>query len=135
MGRRTMQTLLERGSYFAFRKGFFYLLRWSCFHSLLTTLIFSSFLSRTWYIKVDGSGDAPTIKAGVDSSTAGDTVFVAAGIYELEQFIILKQGIVLKSENGVSFVSFLTLLMRRRGISSKSCIHHLQHIEPSNRHI
>jgi len=36
---------------------------------------------RTWYIKEDGTGDAPTVEAGVDSSGAGDIVLVAPGHY------------------------------------------------------
>ena len=37
--------------------------------------------SATWYIKSDGTGDAPTIQAGITASTNGDTVLVAAGTY------------------------------------------------------
>lgn len=37
--------------------------------------------ARTWHIYSDGSGDAPTVAAAIDSAAAGDTVLVAPGSY------------------------------------------------------
>lgn len=48
---------------------------------LLTTATPVVALGRTWYIKADGTGDAPTIQAGVDAASPGDVVLVAAGSY------------------------------------------------------
>lgn len=54
--------------------------------------------SRTWHVKPDGSGDAISIQTAVDSSSAGDSVVVAAGTYY--ESILLDKGIILVSELG-----------------------------------
>jgi hypothetical protein len=64
--------------------------------------------SRTWYVKVDGTGDAPTIRAGIDSAQAGDDVLVGPGTYTWTSegatgvygMIMMKAGIWLHSEAG-----------------------------------
>jgi hypothetical protein len=56
--------------------------------------------ARAWYIKPDGSGDAPTIQAGVDSAAVGDTVLVACGTY-FERGIDITRGLTLAGETGV----------------------------------
>ncbi len=37
--------------------------------------------ARTWYVKPDGTGHAPTIQAGVDSAAGGDVVLLADGVF------------------------------------------------------
>jgi len=37
--------------------------------------------SRTWYVTPDSTGDAPTIRAAIDSAEVGDEVLVAPGTY------------------------------------------------------
>lgn len=50
--------------------------------AIILGMVFASIAqSRTWYVKVDGTGDAPTIEAAVDSAQDGDEVIVAPGAY------------------------------------------------------
>jgi len=55
--------------------------------------------SRTWHILENGTGDAPTIQAGIDSSAVGDTVLVGSGTY-VENINFLGKDIVVKSKMG-----------------------------------
>ena len=56
-------------------------------------------LARTWRISQDGTGDAPTIQAAIDSAVAGDVILVGPGRY-LENLDFLGKPIVLRSELG-----------------------------------
>jgi parallel beta-helix repeat protein len=55
--------------------------------------------TRTWRVNQEGTGDAPTIPAAVDSSAAMDTILVAPGTY-VQQFIFLISNLTLLSEGG-----------------------------------
>jgi len=54
---------------------------------------------RTWHIRADGSGDAPTVQAGIDSSRDGDVVLVGPGTY-YENINLRGRAIHLVSEAG-----------------------------------
>jgi hypothetical protein len=55
--------------------------------------------ARTWHIEPDGTGDAPTVQAGIDSAAVGDTVLLACGSY-YERNVVLKSDITVRSESG-----------------------------------
>ncbi|MCK4546467.1 MAG: right-handed parallel beta-helix repeat-containing protein [Candidatus Eisenbacteria sp.] len=54
--------------------------------------------ARTWHVLPDGSGDAPTIAAAVDSCAAGDSVFISNGNYQ-ETNIVLDKPLSIRGES------------------------------------
>jgi hypothetical protein len=69
-------------------------------------------------IRVDGSGDAPTVQAGIDSSRHGDTVLVGPGTY-YENIDLKGRQIHLKGEEGAE----ATILDGSRGDTSVIACH------------
>lgn len=55
--------------------------------------------AKTWNVYVDGSGDAPTIAAAVDSAATGDCIFVYPGIYR-EHDIVIETPVMMKGVYG-----------------------------------
>jgi hypothetical protein len=71
---------------------------------VLLTLVFlivssSQLYARTWHINPDGTGEAPTLAAAIDSSSAGDVIELACGTY-IEWGLMVKSGITIRSETG-----------------------------------
>ncbi len=54
---------------------------------------------RTWVVNVQGTGDAPTVQAAIDSAVTGDIVEVGPGRY-LENIDYLGKDIVVRSQEG-----------------------------------
>lgn len=77
-------------------------------HFLVTiacvALISTSLPAATWHITSDGSGDAPTIQAGIDSAAAnGDTLLLGDGFYTgpgNRNIVCLDKSVTIRSEAG-----------------------------------
>jgi predicted outer membrane repeat protein len=66
-------------------------------------------VARTWRVAVDGSGDAPTIQAAIDSAAIGDEVLLEPGTYTWTSqgaggpsMLRLTRGVLLRGEAGRS---------------------------------
>ena len=54
---------------------------YACTSALILAALAVSALAATIYVKPDGSGDYPTIQAGINAAVTGDIVLLAAGTY------------------------------------------------------
>ena len=63
--------------------------------------------ARTWYVTVDGTGDAPTLHAAADSAHAGDTILVGPGEYRFNVTLHVPSDVVMRSEGGPYVTRFL----------------------------
>jgi len=76
--------------------------------------------SRVWYVRTDGTGDAPTIQAAVDSSGAGDSILVASGTYGPGVvYVLSKDNLTIRSEQGANetFIQSIFLFETSTGIT------------------
>jgi hypothetical protein len=77
---------------------------------LLTVLVFthSPASARTWFITPAGTGDTPTIQAGIDSAAAGDTLLLADGEFSGEgnrNIDSMGKAIVITSASGSTVIN------------------------------
>jgi len=77
-----------------------HLIHLSALALLIGALMATPAAAATWYILPDGTGDAPTIQAGLDACAENDTVLVAAGTFYENLTWPYTQGLVLTSESG-----------------------------------
>jgi hypothetical protein len=69
----------------------------------VSLVLVDSAVARTWYVAADGSGDAPTIAAAIDSSISGDVILVGPGVHYVAKFdggVLMKPLTSLISEAG-----------------------------------
>lgn len=55
---------------------------------------------RAWVVKADGSGDAPTIHAAIDSAVTGDGIVVWGGYYTEDDLVVDGKDINFQYQNG-----------------------------------
>jgi hypothetical protein len=66
---------------------------------LLLSLV-GPLMAKNWFVSPDGSGDAPTIQAAVDSASSGDNIMVEGGIY-YEEVVVDVKSLSIKASGGI----------------------------------
>ena len=59
---------------------------------------------RAWVVKADGSGDAPTIHAAIDSAVTGDGIVVWGGYYTEDDLVVDGKDINFQYQNGTPVI-------------------------------
>lgn len=59
---------------------------------------------RAWVVKADGSGDAPTIHAAIDSAATGDGIVVWGGYYSENGLVVDGKDINFQYQNGTPII-------------------------------
>lgn len=99
---------------------------------LVLVLVSTHASARTWYIKPDGTGDAPTIQAGINSAAAGDTLLLEGGTYLGDgnhDIDYLGKALVVRSESGVAADCILECEGSHRGFIFQNGEGHLAVLE------
>ena len=70
--------------------------------TLMVLACIDTCLGETWYVRPDGTGDAATIQAAVDSAVAGDTILLSDGTFRGlgNRDIVIEKSLTVRSESG-----------------------------------
>jgi hypothetical protein len=58
--------------------------------------------TKTWHVYADGSGDAPTIAAAIDSAAAGDQILLYPGVHRGHD-VVVDKGVAIKGMRGARY--------------------------------
>ncbi len=68
---------------------------------LFFVLLTSTASARTWSVNPEGTGDAPTIAAAIDSASSGDNIELAGGSYYEAELIVDGKDLMISKGSGI----------------------------------